>query len=145
MLKYLRIAVTALSLTACVLLIALWLRSCNTSDTLLGRIDHYRSFSLDSSEGAIILIVHETEDDEWQFHSIVHPPGMKGYRESRWRFSNKILPWGWFVVAPHWFFVAAFAILGIAFWRPPRRFSLRTLLIATTLVAVALGLIVAVM
>ena len=27
MLKYLRIAVTALSLTACVLLIALWLRS----------------------------------------------------------------------------------------------------------------------
>ena len=34
MLKYLRIAVTALSLTACVLLIALWVRSQNWQDRL---------------------------------------------------------------------------------------------------------------
>jgi hypothetical protein len=66
---------------------------------------------------------------------------MKGYIGPRWGFFDKILPWGWFVIAPHWFFVAAFAILGIAFWRPPCRFSLRTLLIATTLVALGLGII----
>ena len=35
MLKYLRIAVTALSLTACVLLVALWVRSQNWQDRLI--------------------------------------------------------------------------------------------------------------
>ena len=45
-------------------------------------------------------------------------------------------------VIPHWFFFACFAgltTLGFVKW--PQRFSLRTLLIATTLVAVVLGLI----
>ena len=46
---------------------------------------------------------------------------------------------GGFVV-PHWFGVLLFAALAVVPWI--RRFSLRTLLIATTLVAVALGLII---
>ena len=45
--------------------------------------------------------------------------------------------------APHWFVAILFAALAAAPWIPPsNRFSLRTLLIATTLVALALGLIV---
>jgi hypothetical protein len=45
---------------------------------------------------------------------------------------------------PYWFLVLVFGGLAISPWttRPKLRFSLRTLLIATTLVAVALGLIV---
>jgi hypothetical protein len=45
---------------------------------------------------------------------------------------------------PNWFLVAAFATLGVLSWacRIKRRFSLRTLLIATTVVAIVLGLIV---
>jgi hypothetical protein len=52
------------------------------------------------------------------------------------------------LLVPHWFLVALFAIFAIAphapwKWRiQEMRFSLRTLLIATTLVAVVLGLIV---
>jgi hypothetical protein len=142
MLRKLRIAFSVVCGIVCLLLIVLWVRSCNTSDTLFGRIDHYRVFSLHSSEGVIFLLKEESEVGDWEIHSIVHPPGMEGYRESRWRVGTTGSP-GWFVVAPYWFFVAAFALIGIAFWRPPLRFSLRTMLIATTLVAVVLGLAVA--
>jgi hypothetical protein len=137
----LRIAFSILCGIVCLLLIAMWVRSCNTSDTLFGRIDHYRVFSLRSSEGAILLLKEETEVGEWEIHSFVHPPGMEGRIGPRWGVGTTGSP-GWFVIAPYWFFVAAFALIGIAFWRPPLRFSLRTLLIATTLVAVLLGAIV---
>jgi hypothetical protein len=43
---------------------------------------------------------------------------------------------------PYWFLVAITAMPGVLFWLPwSRRFSLRTLLIATTLVAIALGIL----
>jgi hypothetical protein len=136
-----RIAFSVLCGIVCVLLIVLWVRSCNTSDTLFGRIDHYRVFSLRSSEGVISLLKAESEVGDWGIYSIVHPPGMEGRRGPSWRVATTGSP-GWFVDAPYWFFVAAFALIGIAFWRPPLRFSLRTMLIATTLVAALLGAIV---
>ena len=47
------------------------------------------------------------------------------------------------LTSPHWFSVAVFGILGTLPWLPwSPRFTLRTLLIATTLVAVVLGAIV---
>jgi hypothetical protein len=47
---------------------------------------------------------------------------------------------------PYWFPVVLSLVVAVAPWlRWSRRFSLRTLLIATTLVAVVLGLIVAVL
>jgi hypothetical protein len=48
----------------------------------------------------------------------------------------------WFLIVPHYYLVAlALLIAGIA-WLPwSKRFSIRTLLIATTLVAVVLGLV----
>jgi len=45
-----------------------------------------------------------------------------------------------YVNVPYWFLILTFSILAAAPWI--RRFSLRTLLIATTLVAIVLGLIV---
>ena len=44
-------------------------------------------------------------------------------------------------VVPHWLVTALFAIIGFVPWIP-WKFSLRTLLIATTLIAVVLGLVV---
>ena len=50
------------------------------------------------------------------------------------------------IVAPHWVFALVFAFLAFAPWAKnigppvPSRFSLRTMLIAVTLVAVVLGL-----
>jgi hypothetical protein len=43
---------------------------------------------------------------------------------------------------PHWALVVTTFVLKVAPWILPRRFSLRTLLLATTLVAVVLGAIV---
>jgi hypothetical protein len=46
------------------------------------------------------------------------------------------------LILPHWFPVLLFATFAAIPWLVPRRFSLRTLLIATTLVAAVLGLAV---
>ena len=49
----------------------------------------------------------------------------------------------WSLLVPHWFLVLLFATTGILSIKWSRRFSLRTLLIATTLIAVGLGIVVA--
>lgn len=47
------------------------------------------------------------------------------------------------ILVPHWFQVVVFVLIAAVPWSPwSRRFSLRTLLIATTLLAVVLGLAV---
>jgi hypothetical protein len=51
MLKYVRITVTLLSLTACVLLIALWARSYKWHDGVWGRFSEARGFQLSSHDG----------------------------------------------------------------------------------------------
>ncbi len=49
----------------------------------------------------------------------------------------------WYVSAPHWLLILCIATTGFIPWlRPWRGYSLRTLLIFTTLVAVILGLVV---
>ena len=53
-----------------------------------------------------------------------------------------IQPNGFSVLLPHWVYAILPAMLAVIPWVWPKRFSLRTLLIATTLVAVVLGLIV---
>jgi hypothetical protein len=45
-------------------------------------------------------------------------------------------------IIPHWFPTLLFAAFAALPWLPFKRFSLRTLLIATTLIAVVLGIIV---
>ena len=58
---------------------------------------------------------------------------------SRWQWNDYLEG---FVCVPHWFVSAVAASLAALPWIPFRHFSLRTLLIATTLVAAVLGLIV---
>jgi hypothetical protein len=61
-----------------------------------------------------------------------------------WGFAFFISPKITAYAIPHWFFVLLFTTLAAALWihKLDWRFSLRTLLIATTLVAVVLGTIV---
>jgi hypothetical protein len=162
MLKYLRIAVTALSLTACVLLVALWVRSYWWSDEVgvlpIGRLrtsareqtiaawgitagSERGTCEFTANEDTAIYpyifseyIGHFVFDDEWEEH------GLLGF--NLWlkedAFSHDLL-----VETPHWFWVFASAMLAATPWLPYcPRFSLRTLLIATTLVAVGLAAIV---
>src|SRR5688572_20306712 len=56
MLKYLRIAVTALSLTACVLLIALWVRSYWRADRLHWSFAGKQSIAVASKQGLLFLL-----------------------------------------------------------------------------------------
>jgi hypothetical protein len=55
MLKYLRIAVTVLSLTACVLLIALWVRSYYGGDYLYWNFAYHRSVLVGSTHGRLVI------------------------------------------------------------------------------------------
>ena len=140
MLKYLRIAVTVLSLTACVLLIALWVRSYRWSDgiTVGGRI------VVASREGR--LLINESLVAERPLDLLASPLRIRiatDYGLIFWSIrSDTASPAGVGTAIPDWLFVAFTATLAALPW-VKRRFSLRTLLIATTLVAVVLGIIIA--
>ena len=145
MLKYLRIAVTALSLTACVLLIALWVRSYWWIDSV--EVTYGRWYYVGSWHGVISLgtLDADTYDESgWELESTPEPPHPLPARF--------VLPqpWGFEYLGgiscdanvPHWFLLTLSALSGIAPWiHWSRRFSIRTLLIATTLVALTLGIV----
>jgi hypothetical protein len=151
-LKYLRIAVTALSLTVCVLLIALWVRSYSRLETISFRgrgansVSIIRGSLFINAAGFTFIVDDDvaigiTSSSNRRrrvggriFISSMHPishfkdivPRVKG-----WKF-------------PIWLLVAASVVVAALPWLTwwSTRFSLRTLLIATTLVAVVMGVIV---
>jgi hypothetical protein len=145
MLHYLRIAVTALSLTACVLLVALWVRS-------YWRIEFattpYVATGILSMRGELLAVFSldvSKRPDEWHFESDPIPDDVElpplrrflGFGYYGTAFEHGLL-------VPHWFAVLVSTFLAAAPWmRRPYRFSIRTLLIATTLVAAGLGIVVA--
>jgi hypothetical protein len=148
MLKYLRIAVTALCLTACVLLVALWVRSYWRADMLEGFAQNQLVFGIFAERGLIAcawrnspLAIFEVEIWHVDVSGVGHTeplPGILGFSY------GQLIPWLTTVTVPIWFIVMAMSTTAIVPWiRSIRRsFSLRTLLIATTLVAVALAAIV---
>jgi len=145
-LKYLRIAVTALSVVACLLLIGLWVRSYWWLDkAFVPSVD----LGLASLYGTVQL--HEMDDvDEavMLWHGQIHSISLDVMKRDGpvpnildtivlFRFEDRLF------VVPYWFLALIAAVLGVVPWpkQTYRRFSLRTLLIATTLVAVVLGAI----
>jgi hypothetical protein len=145
-LKYLRIAVTALSLTACVLLVALWVRSYRWLDNV--NVSTAGTTALHSFDGAIGF-VYSGRSSSPGVTSVsakeLRPLTEKtsGEKTTNWYFDwNRT---GTAVRCPHWFVTLLLGIFAAVPWLHwNKRFSLRTLLIATTLVAVGLGLIVVV-
>jgi hypothetical protein len=158
MLKYLRIAATALSVTVCVLLVALWVRSYTRHDGIRGLIPVNQRFSLSSAYGSIRFATFDRSFDEM----------FSGYRASDWGLSSSRMDrrpsmtlvntpltnfglgfagssdrYGIVAIVPTWFVVGFTLTVGVAPWFANRlTFSLRTLLIATTLVAIVLGMVV---
>jgi hypothetical protein len=157
MLKYLRIAVTALSLTACVLLIALWVRSYYGMDGRVFGWSYNRSLAVASLCGEVGVVhfpkmnyigispnkkLNWEEFPHYPYSSINNtgyprvtrrqPPFRADFRWCRQRYT-------WYVGVPYWFLTLSTVAIGAASWiRPSRRFSLRTLLITTALVATVL-------
>jgi hypothetical protein len=154
MLRYLRIVVTALRLTACALLIALWLRSHWYWDQLYNPISNKHLVIVESASGRVILVITAAvPGSPWVWHLSHELRGeywggpLRAWQETNRHkgivgFAYYATPWNTTYRAPYWFLVLLFALLGVIPWlRSSKRFSLRTLLIATTLVAIGLGLI----
>ena len=140
LLRYLRIAFSAVCGMACVLLVVLWVRSYFRYDTI-GRSSRTGSVQIASSHGVVFIYV-------------AFPPGPPLPLETRWYSSSLPQPGIGFIEdtatasdttlhLPYWVLVGLSGVVtGLTSIVQLYRFSLRTLLIAATLVAVVLGLIV---
>jgi hypothetical protein len=158
--RFLRIAVTALCLTACVLLVALWVRSHRYRDSLDLYGGGSRMLRVVSWEGVVLFapwVFGSGSKPEAGFshsalsnaqlealHAQVGRPPKKKWHA--WKYSKHNYPGGSTerdLFLPHWFLVAVVGSIGAIPWIiNARRYSLRTLLITTTLVAVVLGMII---
>jgi hypothetical protein len=141
--RKLRIAWSGLFGIACVVLIVLWARSHYSVDQIFLPTTRSAFVSIGSMPDAIIAgMTGNSPTGTWAMLNMPSDEWLAAVGESRDSWSGlitfKIVDGG--IVVPHWFGVLLFAALAVVPWI--RRFSLRTLLIATTLVAVVLGLIV---
>ena len=139
--RKLRIASSAACSIACVLLIVLWVRSYWFEDS----IARY-NVRVGSNTGTIWTQVTPTFSYTFWYRRCV--PLVKGANLfgapphfEYWQGQDPTGQPYTRVCLPHWLFVFALLILALAPWIPGR-FSLRNMLIATTLVAAVLGLAV---
>jgi hypothetical protein len=152
--RYLRITVSVLSLASCALLVVLWVRSYWARESFRAFLGK-QVLSIPSGRGELGIGIwgwqsnyfgwtaqsvpeNEKMTQFWPFVKGQPPLSSVGIRWSRW-----VKPPGMtLVVVPYWLLVLTTATLGAATWvKYSRRFSLRTMLIAWTLVTIVLGLI----
>jgi hypothetical protein len=150
--RKLRIAWSVGCLVVSALVVALWMRSQTIHDYLTNPNLGGYSVSLESCMGHQQLLVFQPPPSRGPVATSSGP--LLHLRSGSVELGNKIVAWyfnvqktpiwGLQIATPHWFFVAVGTSLAAAPWiRQFRwRFSLRTLLIATTLVALVLGAIV---
>jgi|SRR3954470_17981056 hypothetical protein len=148
-LRYLRITWTVLCGFACVLLIALWIRSYQSCDLLRrnilgvrfeiiaaeGRLKITRTGSLSNWITGPLSSTLSYKFDQPEAGTLVRH--IQGFANS-WGFG---IERGKFAAVPYWFVIAIAGTFAAAPWLIPwsSRFSLRTLLIAMALIAAALG------
>jgi hypothetical protein len=133
---------------ACVLLVVLWVRSYWHMDVFVFGGAPPHGITISSLNGGVTLLYSLFRDGDvielrlWAWSqpvSIVQT--LPGFDEACARFHVRQFLGGFEVVLPHWFVVGIVATFTSVPWLR-WRFSLRTLLIATTLIAVVLGIIV---
>jgi hypothetical protein len=148
-LKYLRIAVSALSLLACMLLMALWVRSYWWVDLVCAQIATRYQISAVSFPGAVGIAVNENSSRPPRtLLSLPTDNFLQAQELNGRKYPSRV--WGMFnldsrsPLIPSWCLVLLTAAIGAVPWIPNLRwqFSLRTLLIATTLIAIGLGTVV---
>ena len=147
--RKLRIAWSVAWGVACLLLVALWVRSYWWHDVVACGFTSKDGIRIDSTNG-VLTLAHISVNGfpgtfvEWKVTSIWSPSqGLFpiGFTEESYAgFSFEEFTDGVSLSVPYWFLVPLFAAFGtLAYTSKLRRFSLRTLLIATTLVAAGLG------
>ena len=152
-LRYLRITVSVLSLTTCALLVVLWVRSHHSREIYQGLIgNHVLSIQSARGELGIGFWGGHYKPDSWSVRSEpdcesmkpLWPPakGSPPLSSLGIRWFRSVAPDMTMVVAPYWLLVLSTATIAAATRsKYSRRFSLRTMLITWTLVAIVLGLI----
>jgi hypothetical protein len=142
--RKLRIAWSVVWGILCLLLVVLWVRSYWWVEALYLPVPRYRAVGVGIIPGSLAFDIALSETP-WR---TVHIPA-DDWLDERDPPSSRF--WGFFevqaktaVVVPFWFLLVTIASVGTIPWlrQLPYQFSLRTLLIAMTLVAVALGAIV---
>jgi hypothetical protein len=151
MLRTVRIAVTAFSLAACGLLIASWAASYAYYDRLFLPASANRAISVAATQGHLTLGYFPpsperlNEADLW--HQRLDDANRERLRTEMPRLAFRTTEGctrETYLTIPHWCpLLVAGAIAGIPAVTWSKRFRLRALLIATTLVAAILGLITA--
>jgi hypothetical protein len=140
--RKLRIASSMFWGLICVLLIVLWVRSYWWSDVVQVITPTCDARTDSANGGTTISIFFDSEREaayEWKQNSYRHNAAMRP-PNATWKFDIYITHRGLDASLPHWFYLLLTSLIAAAAW--VRRFSLRTLLVATTLVAVVLGLFV---
>jgi hypothetical protein len=147
MLRYLRTAVSVVSVICCLLIIVLWVRSIHTWDRCYWPRQS-NGVQLNSDTGHVVLIVGPRAPGSPNYFLVGHQPStdISGtfYDDDILGFYFERSSGGFRLDVPFWFLSLAIAGVAVAPWirQLPRRFSLRTLLIGTTIIALALGLII---
>jgi hypothetical protein len=151
--RKLRIAFSAVCEILCLLLIVLWVRSHFIKNWWYARLFLSQNLELTAQSGCISVTVFESSGplnirrQAWKFKKNTLFKGGTPFREMRVNragFGRVWSPKSKRVVFPFWLPVILFISVGTAPWIPHLswRFSLRTLLITMTLVAVALGILI---
>jgi hypothetical protein len=154
--RKLRIVFSATCLIACVLLCTLWVRSYSVWDI----ISYSTAPPPDDEEEEV---PRQVDFESWQGVCSVYSEQLSSWEPAtflnRWQYTTKTPPvwlpqthWSFEygpaderheIKVPHWFLFVSFAALATVPWiRWKWRFRLRSLLIATSLIAVVLGVIV---
>jgi hypothetical protein len=140
----LRIVVSVFFGVLAVALCVLWLRSTRLSDNLLRYGANHWMLELHSDRGAVRLVSRPLSLDSrpvtrWKYRATGVEPSPLRFTFGFRKVSNRS-----YLMLPYWMLVLTLGVL--SFVAIPRhsysnRFSLRTLFIATTLVAIVLGLV----
>jgi hypothetical protein len=144
--RYLRLTIATVCSITCLLLLALWARSDDVEDRASGHLNGIGA-RLYSSRGWIVCSKNNVavrQNYPWELG--IGREHWLDPTDARLQFSlstDFFRPGFASVSIPHWLPVMAISILGTIAAFGQARFSLRTLLMTITLVAVGLGLIVA--
>ena len=128
-------------LVLCVALMGLWVRSYYWSDTLYGHVSESQSLAVTSQSGRIRWFSNSLLNRVWPW--TIRNRQMDSVKETEFRqFVVYTRGSESYLAVPYWFLSLMTGLLAMA-CRPkwPPRFTLRELFIATTFVAIVLGMI----
>ena len=158
--RKLRIAWSVVCGIACVLLIVLWVRSYDGMNGRLFPWSRNRTLAIASLCGEVGIVcfprmnyIGISPNEKFDWEKFPDYPYSRLNRTALPHFTRRYPPYranfhwfriynNWYVGVPYWFLILSATLLGSASWiRWKKRFSLRTLLITTAVVAVVLGVV----